>query len=337
MVLACATEVWAQTITITTTRDPVDKSYRKMLQGMDLFETLRAMAPNASLRYKLLPLQRGTRMDGIVLEIVGATDRIPVPLAPDHTFTLARHQKALDEDASVMPNRRERSMTWRTEVRTPGVAPNTRRLGDLRLECHVGMEADLVSKVGFLASLVSNAVRRRRGFCDEGGGLYYFFSERPLFNVTMVAGTRREILPVDALYAGVIHDPQSEAELSLCDCQALLDRTYFVPLGDRSWPDDTLIEFEYMDEAHGLHSSRDAITIGKSTKADVMAALGKTAGTSFESGFEVWVYQFAGATPAKPSREKPAATEFVVLFAPSGVVSKTRIRPPPPPREAKGT
>ncbi len=28
---------------------------------------------------------------------------------------------------------------------------------------------------------------------------------------------------------------------------ALLDRTYFVPLGDPSWPDDALVEFEYMD------------------------------------------------------------------------------------------
>ena len=334
MVLACATGAGAQTITVTTTRNPVDKSYRNMLQGMDLFEAMRAMAPNASLRYKLLPMQRGTDMDGIVLEIVGHNDRIRVPLAPDRTFTLERHQKALDEDASVMPNRRERSMTWRTEIRTPDLPPNTRRLGDLRLECHVGMEADLVSKVGFFAGLVSNPALRRMGFCGERGGRYYFFSDHALFSVTMVAGTRREILSVDALYAGQIHDPQSEADLSLCDCQALLDRTYFMPLGDRSWPDDTLIEFEYMDGA--AHSASDAITVGKSTRADVMAARGKTAGISFDSGFEVWVYQVPGDAPAKRSREKPVATELVVLFAPSGVVAKTRIRLPPPPREAKG-
>ena len=46
-------------------RDPVDKSYRSMIKGMDLFEKLHAMAPDASLRYKLLPRQRDTNMTGI--------------------------------------------------------------------------------------------------------------------------------------------------------------------------------------------------------------------------------------------------------------------------------
>lgn len=94
------------------------------------------------------------------------------------------------------------------------------------------------------------------------------------------------------------------------------------------------------------HSARDAVTIGKSTKADVIATLGNTTVISFDSGFEVWVYEIKGDTPAEAGwwerighadSEKglPGKTEFVVLFAPSGVVTKTRIRPAPPPSEAK--
>jgi hypothetical protein len=88
-------------------------------------------------------------------------------------------------------------------------------------------------------------------------------------------------------------------------------------------------------------NARDAITIGKSTKTDVMAALGKTTVISFDSGFEVWVYQVASDTTAKPgwaeffgragSNKAPGKTEFVILFAPSGVVTKARIRAAPPP------
>jgi hypothetical protein len=37
--------------------------------------------------------------------------------------------------------------------------------------------------------------------------------------------------------------------LPFCDCQVLLDRTYYAPIWDRSWPDDTLVSFEYMDDA----------------------------------------------------------------------------------------
>lgn len=257
LVLACAAafadeapgKAGDDAVEVTATRNPVDKSYRRMLRGMDLFQEMRALAPNAVLRYKLLPRRHDTNMDGIVLEIVGDTERIAVPLAPDRTFTLERHQQALEEAASVMPNRKAGSLTWRTDIRTPGLPPDTRRLGDLRLECHVGMEADLVSNTRAVAGLVPNAMLRAMGFCNSSTGLYYFFAERALFSVTMVAGARREVLPSSALYAGTIQEPMSDSDLQYCDCQVLLDRTYALPLGDRSWPDDTLVEFEYMEDA----------------------------------------------------------------------------------------
>ncbi|MDB5874814.1 MAG: hypothetical protein JWQ07_4256 [Ramlibacter sp.] len=66
----------------------------------------------------------------------------------------------------------------------------------------------------------------------------------------------------------------------------------------------------------------DAISAGKSTKAEVAAALGKAVVIPFESGYEVWVYRWKGAK--KTTR---AATELVVLFAPSGIARKARIRP----------
>jgi hypothetical protein len=205
------------------------------------------MAPNALLRFKLLPRQHDTRMDGIKLEILGDSFTIPVPVAEDLTFALQRLQKALDEDASVRPNRKAASLTWRTDIRTPGLPPNTRRLGDLRLECHVGMEAGLVSNTIPVIGQISRFIDSMVGYCDKPDPHYYFFSERPLFGVTLIAGARREILPVGELYAGASLDPLSASDLAHCDCQVLLDRTYYLPLGDKSWPDDTLIEIEYMD------------------------------------------------------------------------------------------
>jgi hypothetical protein len=93
--------------------------------------------------------------------------------------------------------------------------------------------------------------------------------------------------------------------------------------------------------------AKDAIVIGKSTKAEVIAALGKTQVVSFDSGFEVWIYRYQNDTPAKADSAERVAragsgngasgkAEFVVLFAPSGVVAKTRIRPAPAPSEARG-
>jgi hypothetical protein len=229
-------------------RDPVEKSYRKIVKGMDLFEQKRSLAPNASLRFKLLPRHRDTNLQGITLNIVGDTVTIPVPVASDNTFALERFQRALDEDAVVMPNRKARSMTWRTDIRTPGLPPNTRRLGDLRLECLVGMEAELVSNLRSVFGQIVSFLVRMRGYCDERDVHYLFFAERPLFSVTLTAGSRREVLSVDEKYAVISRDPMAADDLNYCDCQVLLDRTYYAPLGDPSWPDDTLVVLEYMDD-----------------------------------------------------------------------------------------
>ena len=65
--------------------------------------------------------------------------------------------------------------------------------------------------------------------------------------MTLVAGARQEVLPIDRLYAMASADPGLKQDLPYCDCEMLVDRAYFLPLGDHSWPDDTLVKFEYMD------------------------------------------------------------------------------------------
>ncbi|MBG9389594.1 hypothetical protein I5803_16310 [Caenimonas sp. DR4.4] len=230
-------------------RDPVQKSYRKMIRGMDLFERRHALAPQATLRFKLLPRKSTTDMRNIDLYIVGSTVDQQVPVAADQTFTLPRIPKALEEDAVVTPPaRKAQTMTWRTEIRSPGMPPGTRRLGDLRLECLVGMEADLVSGANNLLARFAHLFSDPVAYCGQKQSRYLFFAERPVFSVTLVAGNRREVLPVDRLYAEASDDPGLKATLPVCDCEVLLDRTYFLPLGDASWPDDTRVEYEFMED-----------------------------------------------------------------------------------------
>jgi hypothetical protein len=235
------------TVTAKANPDPVEKSYRKMVRGMDLFERQHAVSPDATLRFKLLPRRRDTDMDSIELEVLGTNTAFSVPVASDHTFTLSREKQALDEDAEVTPNRKAQSMTWRTEIRTPGLPPNTRRLGDLRLECRVGMEAGLVSSGRSLFGRMVGAIFETPAYCDRKEPRYLFFADRAVFGVALVDGKRSMDLPVGKLYAGASGDKLLEDDLSQCDCEVLLDRTYELPLGDRSWPDDTLVEFDYMD------------------------------------------------------------------------------------------
>jgi hypothetical protein len=235
-----------QSVTVTSTRDPVDKSYRKMIRGMERFERDHAFAPQATLRFRLLPRSPSVNMRGITLRVLGDHIAVPVQVAEDNTFILPRNEQALREDAAVVANRKTTSMTWRAQVTTPGLPPGTRRLGDLRLECLVGMEAGLVSNSSPLFGWISSALNSPEQVCNSKDGNFLFFTERPLFSVTLRAGERSEVLPFRMLYAG--GGEQTRDMLPFCDCQVLLDRTYYAPIWDRSWPDDTLVTFEYMND-----------------------------------------------------------------------------------------
>ena len=77
----------------------------------------------------------------------------------------------------------------------------------------------------------------------------------------------------------------------------------------------------FINPAVSMRNAGDAIVIGKTNKAEVLAALGAATVINFDSGFEVWVYRAESRTPVE------AKAEFVILFAPSGIVKKTRLRP----------
>lgn len=74
-------------------------------------------------------------------------------------------------------------------------------------------------------------------------------------------------------------------------------------------------------EIRSARGAAGTISVGKSTKADVRAALGEAIVVDFESGYEVWVYR-----ERLPEKTKPPATELVLLFEPSGTLAKSRIR-----------
>ena len=77
----------------------------------------------------------------------------------------------------------------------------------------------------------------------------------------------------------------------------------------------------FRDPGMSIQSANAAIAIGTSSRAEVLMALGPAIVIKFDSGYEVWVYR--DKSPEKAT--KPA--ELVILFAPSGVVKKTRIKP----------
>jgi hypothetical protein len=314
---SAAAQTAAPSVTVAATRDPVDKSYRKMLAGMDIFERNHALAPQATLRFQLLPRLPTTQLDGITLRVAGDTVSLPVAVAADHTFTLDRNAKAQQEDAALIASRKTSTLTWRAQVRSPNVPDGMRRLGDLRLECMVGVEAGLLSNNAQVFAWLGELFTSPDRVCNSPEGNYLFFAERPVFAITLKNGNRSATLPLRALYAGGTQTPST---LPYCDCQVLLDRSYYAPIWDRSWSDDTLLAFDDMDGPPGPDDT--AIAADHNTTAQMRARLGPAHTINFDSGYQIWRYTYP------PARNGGQPAEFTILFGPDGVARKARLREP---------
>lgn len=76
----------------------------------------------------------------------------------------------------------------------------------------------------------------------------------------------------------------------------------------------------FRDANMSMQSAQDAIAVGQTSQTEAKAALGPATEIRFDSGYTVWVYR---APATGPEAER---AEFVIVFAPSGIVKKTRIR-----------
>lgn len=218
---AAAPEDEVQSVAVTDSRDPVWKSYRKMLKGMDAFDRLHRLAPAASLKFLIRAQQENLPMDGMQMRIVGEHTDLLLPIAGDYTFELPRSVAAADDDAELRLNRSQKLYRFTPDIRSPGIAADARRLGDLRLECEVRWAVDK-----FDLSLVAAAyIGLRGGACHSSGARVFYTAPHAFTGVTLTYGERQQQLAADRL---VFNGRQRYAPM----------------LQDDSWPDDTIITFQ---------------------------------------------------------------------------------------------
>jgi hypothetical protein len=210
---------------------------------MKVFDESRAKAPQAVMRFKVFPRHNEAVMPGLTLTLWSKSVKRAIPVAADGTFVVDLDPVAQEENAFVVSNRPDNSLAWRADIRTPGLPPNTRRLGDLRLECKVdaaGTGADLATSVKppafwAIAATVDDP-------CLVKPVLYAWFADEPVFSVTLVSGSRRHTLPCISVYG--CHTSPIWNYMDWHD--HLRDRLFWVPMWDTSWSDDAAVVLEPM-------------------------------------------------------------------------------------------
>ncbi|RZA33854.1 MAG: hypothetical protein EOP92_18715 [Lysobacteraceae bacterium] len=211
----------AETVQVSSIKDPALQPYGRMVRGLDAWEEKRALAPNASLRFELLTLEgKMAAPEGLQLRLAGDKVDLALPIDTDASFVLPRSQEALDDRADLVLNRKKDQMRWRPRIRSPGVPENARRLGDLRLECEVQQavrkeEIPLLYRAGAVAA---------GGICNLPMVGYVFRAPKRLASATVVSGERRAKLALHANGDG-----------------------YMAPLRDKSWDNDALVVYEFAE------------------------------------------------------------------------------------------
>ena len=221
-----------------------EKTLAQLLSAQEAFERHHALAPDATLAFRLYARLEPKDLDRLRLFLVDGRRRTEVPLDEHQRFALAPGWTRADAERGVLlqTNLPDGAVAWKVDVRSPGVPADRRRLGDLRLECeadtfHGNLQRGLRTPVSAILDASDELC-----LLDDAE---VWFAERPIFGVTLVAGDRRRLLP----YAYLHGSTGTMALAALFDWPyALRDRAYFLPLEDRSWPDDAQVVFDAMDD-----------------------------------------------------------------------------------------
>lgn len=213
-----------QVVIINGSRSPEMQPYRYMLSGLDAFDSQHALAPDAQqLRFRLNAKKKAPKgaFDNLVVRLSGNETDIPVPLAEDHSFALPRSAEAERDNADVVLNQKKSYYGWMPDVRSAGVPADMRRLGDIRLECRV-LVAIAKNYIPFLLRATINTLMLTTDWCSFKDFNMSVRSDRAIASATLVDGAHRLELKVD-------ED----------------GKIYSVPLNDKTYSNDALIEFTF--------------------------------------------------------------------------------------------
>lgn len=220
-----------QAVEVQGVRNPEMRTYRSVLAGLDAFDEYRKLAPNAPpLSFRYRSNKNGVPPEsGLQLRITGKGDSTYINVAPDGEFIVPRIASAYDDDGDLILNRK--AHTYRTDpvVRTPGLAPDVLRMGDLRLSCQVTVGIGKY-ELGFLRRTTVTGLLRTSDWCAFKGFKEY--------------ETMWSFPSPGRLRSAYVEEGNRSAKIEVTDMWRVP-----APIGNPVWSDDALIHLEFAPPA----------------------------------------------------------------------------------------
>jgi hypothetical protein len=231
------------TVHVNAIRNPELHSYRAIVAGLEAFDELHALAPGVPQLLFQARTRGGKPLGSAILKgaagtagspateplrarLAGDTFSLPLPLDDEARFQVPRSQQAWDADAELVLSRKRAAVRVWPYVRSPGLAANQQRLGDLRLECRV-LIAIAKKEAPLHIVLLVNTVLLSSDWCG------FLKDKERTWSVNMPA----------KLAKAVLYDGNRSMDLQV------KGQEFQVPLGDTSWSNDAIVELEFAPAA----------------------------------------------------------------------------------------
>jgi hypothetical protein len=227
------------TVHVNGIRNPETHAYRAIVAGLDTFDAQHALAPAvpqllfqartrsgkpllASL-LKGAPGTEGSGADALGARLAGDDGyALMLALDEDGRFQVPRSQPALDAEAELRLSKKSSDVRVWPYVRSPGLAGNQRRLGDIRLECQVFV-AIAKKEAPLHIVLLANTVMLGGDWCA------FMKDKERTWDVSMPA----------ALSAAVLREGGRNTALRV------KGNRFEVPIGDKSWSNDAIVDVQF--------------------------------------------------------------------------------------------
>lgn len=299
------------------------KTLGQLFKAEALFEKHHALAPAAELKFRVYARTQADAAPSLELGLMTPAGRRPLVLDAEDRFTVDPAWRTLPERTELRSRLADGRVTWRPDIRSPGVPEGERRLGDLRLQCLVGFGSGVAR-----GTLLFGFLPLDTADCADRDWSPSNFADKPVFAVTLVHGERRLTLS-----ARLLHGLRDDGGPKYDWGYSLRERMFRVPMGDESWPDDTRVVFEAMDDppaapGAALQALKDEWALAALalepglTPAEVAQRLGKASdNTRFESGRRLQRHVRELKMPAGPLQ-----LELVSLFDADDRLIKSSLR-----------
>jgi hypothetical protein len=253
--LAAEPEKEPGTVHINAMKNPELKSYRAIVAGMDKFDDLHALAPAVpQLRFQAEARGKGDKLAGaepLVARIAADDFSIPLTLDQDLRFSVPRSRAAYDAKAELILNRKKHEARVEPYIRTPGLAEDRYRMGDVRLDCQVKV-AIAKDEIPFWANALVNSILLTTDWCSwfkgetpkSDGRFWSHKAGAALSSATLRDGARSVALEVEG-------------------------KEFRLPIGDTSWSNDAMIELVF--ETSGAKPAEPAPSASTVSWSDVKA------------------------------------------------------------------